>query len=60
MPAGVEYVLGVINQVVSAVDGKVILSRIMHSVRHDVPGVLANDCAFGDPYNCAKAYSSVV
>ena len=40
--------------------GKVILSLVVHRIRHDVPGVLANDCAFGDPYDCAESYSGVV
>ena len=37
-----------------------ILSLVVHRVRHNVPGVLANNCAFGDPYDCAESYSGVV
>ena len=66
MPASVEYVVEIIYQLIShlifvgAGNGELILSLVMHSVGHDVPGILANDCAFGDPYDCAKAYSSIV
>ena len=66
MSASVEYVVRVIYQVIGYLifvgvgNGELILSVVMHSVGHDVPGILANECAFGDPCDCAKAYFSIV
>ena len=66
MPASVEYVVRVIYQVISYLifvgvgNGELILFVVMHSVGHDVPRILANDCAFGNPCDCAKAYSSII
>ena len=66
MPASVEYVVRVIYQVIGYLifvgvgDGELVLSVVMHSIGHDILGILANDCSFGDPCDCAEAYSSIV